>query len=236
MRLRGFGEAIRLMLDPGSLMLFILASILLSVFSNTVFSLAVEMLGTSPNKLWYIFWGSLAIFVLIAIVLRQRLNSKRLRPAVVVPEEQQGDPHKGLIVFLADNPNASEKSAIGFHLDKSTLRYCWLVVSPETAEKAEQLKGWIKQHPNGRQVIVQPIQLENAFQAHSSYTAVTEALSWAGPIKDDVIVDITAGTKFMTAGAVLACRDNSIPMQYVRIPYAGRPDIRAEPKIMKVEL
>jgi hypothetical protein len=201
------------MLDPASLVLFILASVLLSVFSNSVFALAVELLDTRPGKLWYVFWGALAIFTLTALVLRHRLNSKRLRPSVAVPEEQQGDPHKGLIVFLADNPTASEKSAIGFHLDKGTLRFCWLVVSPETAEKGEQLKSWIKRHPNGGPVIVQPIPLENAFQADASYRAVMEALSWTGPIKDDVIVDITAGTKFMTSGAVLACRDNSIPMQ-----------------------
>jgi hypothetical protein len=52
-----------------------------------------------------------------------------------------------------------------------------------------------------------------------------------------IIVDITGGTKPMTAGAVLACRNQGLPMQYMQTHFInGRPDPSAQPQAIKVEL
>ncbi len=80
--------------------------------------------------------------------------------------------------------------------------------------KAAQLPDQVRQDANDAvQITIVP--LDSAFALPAAYRAVLRAFDQAGDVLDQVIVDITGSTKRMSAGAVLACREGGVPMQYV---------------------
>jgi hypothetical protein len=145
--------------------------------------------------------------------------------------------YAGLILFVSQRVDAAEYAAISYHLDQHTLRQLWLIVSQESREKALDLIRWLRTQPGGAAVQITQLPLSDAFDLASAYAALLGALDLAGTDLDQVIVDITSGTKHMSAGAVLVCREYGVPMQYVRRPYEHGVLVSDAPaRLMKVRL
>jgi hypothetical protein len=232
---RSLNELFKVFFDPQLPILFIVGSIMLAVLGNAVYDLLLNWLGAEPRALGYIAIGSLLI--LGAIVFTAWILIKlRLRQAEIpeVPVEDPADPHSGLILFVSAGERKAEQASIEFHRQHGALRHCWMIVSPETQQKAGELASQLRQ--TGVEVELMP--LPDAFHARKAYEVVKTAVAHA---KDTlghlgVIVDITGGTKPMTAGAVLVCRESNTPMQYMRSHYTnGELVLDAQPRAMKVE-
>lgn len=132
--------------------------------------------------------------------------------------------------------NTSEEHAIAYHREHGAPRHCWMVVSPDARPKAEQLGDELRR----QHVQFYPIALEDENQVGLAYQAVRAALLQAQAILGEqaVMVDITGGTKPMTAGAVLACLARGASMEYI-VPIRhpdGTLDLKARPVPMKVSL
>ncbi|MBA3944417.1 MAG: hypothetical protein H0X37_07620 [Herpetosiphonaceae bacterium] len=240
MRPRTVADVVRTIFDPGATALFIFGSIILSVLGNGVYDLARDRLGTAPSTTWKIVLGSLVIFVFTVFLLLLWWRTRKLPQQVLVSDERRSEPQPGLIVLVGpgDIDKTPEQPAILSHVEEVMLRYCWLIASPEAVKngKTDQLERLVR--TNSAEPYTIPIQ--DGYQARMAYKAVEEALDQARRLLGDLplVVDITGGTKPMTAGAVLACRDYQVPVEYMLGKYnnVGVRDPRIGSQAVKVDL
>lgn len=224
-------ELFAIFFDPRVPVTFIIGSIVLAILGNAAYALLVLITGEQPQALVAIVIASLLIFVFIIFGSWAWLRRQPQR-TVTMSEKQRAQPCAGLVLCVSDPQHA--RAAITFHYSSGILRACWLITSPESQTRANELAEWAR--GLGLRVTVLPV--DDAFASHQSYLAVKDALHQAQRANDSlpVIVDITGGPKPMTAGAVLACFEYNTPMQYMRTLYEnGHPVISAEPQAMKVE-
>lgn len=200
--------------EPGDApYLFILGSTFLAVLGNGVYELLQDGLGDRPRTRIVIVLGALLIVGIVTLVFVARLRRQAATTLSFVPTEQRADPCPGLVLLLSPGPGTSEEVAIRHHLQRNTLRQCWLIVSEQAQTKAAQLQFDL----NEQNVHAHIVALADETQARLSYAAVKGALEVAQTALpgQPVIVDITGGTKPMTAGAVLACLDTGAPLEYI---------------------
>jgi hypothetical protein len=234
-------DALVRLFDPrgGGPVLFISGWVILALLGNGIYSLVLHVFGQS---LWtYVAIIVIALLIFVFVIQPRFWNLLRRRqpdPITIVPPEQRAEPHVGLILSVGPSPRAADREIIAWHLQHQTLRHCWMIVDPdvEKSQKVRDLQYWLVEQN------VQPhiLRVQDASQADLSYKAVKAGVDEARRLIGDqpLIVDITGGLKPMTAGTVLACLDNGIPMQYLaakRDPTTGDPD-RVVSLPMKVEL
>lgn len=229
--------------NPGVPLLFLLGTVVLAVFGNAVYDLLVALISPAWDlgailRLAALSAGSLAALAAVVGALWLWYNARRRPPPVpIAPAQALERAYAGLVVFVSENPQASERAAIGHHLRGGELRQLWLIVSREAQGKAQGLITWLRAEAGGATVQLTQLALADAFEVSAAYEAVVNALETAEGLVDQLIVDITAGTKQMSAGAVLACREYGVPMQYVRAAYAeGKVVAEAPAQLMKVRL
>jgi hypothetical protein len=238
MKRRRAGDIFGMLLEPRVPVLFLLGSLVLAVLGNAVYDLILAFTGDGVIALFWVSFGSLGLLLAIFGGLWLFFNARRPRAQVEVqPGRLLSDGYAGLILFVSERADAAEEAAITHHLSQKTLRHIWFIVSPEARENATRIAKWLDEQPNGDQVRVTELPIDDAFEVSIAYQAVQNALQLAETLIDQVIVDMTTGTKFMSVGAVLACRDYGVPMEYVRVPYRdGKPETDAPWKIVKVTL
>lgn len=204
--------------DPRAPLLFLVGSLALAVLSNAVYELLRAAVGDSPGALAAI--TTLAALVFVGVVYAfQRIGEAvarhRLAGQSLVAPEQRAEAHAGLVLPVGLNPDGPEAAILAYHARGERLRHCWLIVSPEVerSSKLGDLRQWLNEH----NVEDHLLRVRDANQADESYAAVragiaaARATGGAAPL----IVDITSGVKAMTAGMVLACRDEAVPIQYL---------------------
>lgn len=236
-RRQGLSELFALFFDPRVPVLFLLGSIVLAILGNGIYDLILAFVGETPQTLGYLAVGALLIFIGIVLGFWALLRARSRRISLALPPEQQAEPHAGLILPVGLNPQGAEREIIRWHLRDCVLRHCWMIVSPEVeqSQKFNDLRFWLME----QNVEPHVLRLSDPNQAHQSYAVVKSGLQAARQLLADapVIVDITGGLKPMTAGAVLACRDEGVPLQYLvsARDMAGNPD-PAQSLVMKVNL
>jgi hypothetical protein len=206
--------------DPDAPIPFLFGSLVLALVGNGVYDLLTDWLGDRPQTRLTIIIISvlLTLGVAVGISLWIRWIIRRV-PQIVLPLEEKADPHPGLIMLVSPNPQAADRDTITHHLGAQTLRSCWLIVSPQVKEsgKASDLISWL----NERNVRAYELAIGDANQARMTYDAITQGIQEAQRAFGSpraIIVDITGGNKPMTAGAVLACRDAGVAMEYMVTP------------------
>ncbi len=224
--------------DPSVPLMFLLGTVVFAILGNAVYDLIIAAVGSGLLPLGLLALGTLGLLGAITAGLWVWFKTTRERVQVDVgPGRELERGYPSLVVFVSERREGAERPAILRHLEAGTLRKLWLIVSRETGDNAAELERWLRGQPGGDKVEVARLPLDDAFEAASAYRAVQVALDLAGGLLDQTIVDITSGTKFMGIGAVLACRDYGVPMEYVRVPFDnGQPRTDVEPKIMKVQL
>ncbi|WP_298821631.1 hypothetical protein [Chloroflexus sp.] len=236
---RSWSEIFATINDPGVPALFLIATMLFAILGNSLYDLLVVVTQAFFGGETALLYATISIFfaaLLFAITLilwiwfnvRQRKRSRLADPIKL------SQAYPGLILFVSANPRGAEPAAIQHHLQNGTLRRLWLIASPEAEKKAVQLRDQLQQKA-GRALQITILPIESAYDIPTGYRAVVQAFEQAATMIDQVIVDITGGTKHMSAGAVLACREYGVPMQYVLGEMKdGRVDERSESELMKV--
>ena len=131
------------------------------------------------------------------------------------------DPAPGLIVLVSPQ-RATERledlasyQALAFH--QRRLSHCWLIATNGPGGSLATAQA-LAQHFGAYGINSTIWQVLDATHADETFALVEQIYSAevpeAGLAEQDVIADITGGTKPMTAGMVLACGDRR-PMQYM---------------------
>lgn len=237
MRPQSLNDLFALFFDPRVPVLFVVGSIVLAIVGNGTYDLLLRWLGDTPQTIVAVIVGAILILVFVLLGFQALLRARHRALGTQLSQDEIANPHAGLVLFVSagELEQGSEKHAIDHHLQENQLRHCWLIETPESAQKSLLLKGYLED----RNVRTHPIPIQHGYQARLAYDAIRQALQEAQQIAEalPVIVDITAGARPVAAGAVLACRDQQVPMEYVLGTYInGKLDKRVPPKIMKVEL
>lgn len=239
--MRPLRELFPLFFDPRAPLLFLVGSLALSILGTAVYELLAQAFGVAPQTLVAILVGATAIFVFVAWSVQRLVGALQRRGGAgdtLVSEEQRAEPHAALILPVGLNREGPERNLISFHLRAGTLRHCWLIVSPEVAvsSKLADLRQWLLE----RNVETHLLQVSDANQADQSYTAVRDGIRAARNTRgaEPLLVDITSGVKAMTAGMVLACRDEGVALQYLPSVRddAGNPRVGQVTQPMKVQV
>lgn len=232
-------DLLQLLFDPRFPILFVVGSIVLALLGNAAYDLIVAVLGANlPTYLSIIVVAGL-IFVLLSRWFQDLVQAvtRRSPPTVQLSDEERSHPQPALVVLVGLGPQerGPEWPVISWHLQSGTLRYCWLVVSPEGRAYANDLQFQLIE----QNVRAEVVELTGANQTESAYREVSQSIQTArARVGDGVVVDITGGTKPMSAGATLACLDQGAVMEYlVTVRRAGgEPDPAAQPQPMRISL
>ncbi|MCU0490907.1 MAG: hypothetical protein MUD01_04945 [Chloroflexaceae bacterium] len=222
--------------DPKLPLLFIVGSVALAVLGNAVYDLLTDVVGAQPQTLLSVSVVAVLIFFLAVLAFQRIVARSRPRQSPAIPAEQQAAPHAALILPVGLNESGPERAIINWHLQQRRLRHCWLLASPKV--QADPKFGDLKQWLLEENVEAHVVSIADEYQSQMSYQAVMQALDEAQTKLDSRpwIVDITSGTKAMTAGMVLACRDTNTALQYLASTRNARGEPTDESVVMTVAL
>jgi len=220
--------------------LFLVGSMALGVMGSALFGLLTRWRGDSTTVLLLLFASAgIGLFV-IAVILSALIEVRRQGTELEPNESAAFEPHRGLVVLVSPGQGRSSQRSIERHLGragKPGVEHCWLLYTAQSKPEADELADRF----GGRGAAFTPVPVRDFASIHSAFHAVESAISQAmaeGLGRDDVIVDVTGGTKMMTAGATLACADRRVAIQYMKGKYdaGGRlvPDV--DPIPIKVVL
>lgn len=212
-----------------SISLFIIGTAALSLALQAAYDFANE-----PGEFKGGYWLALGcLFVAGGILLvsaaRQHYGQGQISMKQSVPPRQQ----MGLIV-LADASGDAPRSAIEYCLP--SLKHCWLLASRDSLAATQALVAQYQdQVPNFYHgelgYLVDPDQIQATYDTVVRIFDV-EAPA-AGLLPQDIVADISGGSKAMSAGVVLACLARDRDMQFLKTPRDvfghEKPGAAAEP-------
>jgi hypothetical protein len=237
MRPQRIRDIFALFFDPRLPLLFVVGSIVLAVLGNAIYSLLTFYTGSEPTALIGIIVSALLIFAAVVAGFRAVVRLLQRAPiSANIPQEDRAEPHVGLMILVSQNPTAAEQAMITFHHQRQTLKHCWLIVSPETHQRVQSLQYELSE----KNITPHLVPISDANQALVVFDSISMALLEAQRTvpSDQLIVDITGGTKIMTTGAVLAALHHKIALQYAVTPRDKDGNIppNAVPTAMRVTL
>lgn len=175
---------------------------------------------------------SLAILIfitLLAIYANSLLQARRKKRAQIIIEDKRNPKQcRGLILLISSALPAKE--AISYHTHKTDqLQYCWLVKTAQMEELAGKLAAEFGK--NNLKII--PRHLNDQYDASSCYDLIKDIFKDEVPRfglqTKDVMVDITGGTKPMSAAAMIAALEVGAPVEHVPTDFTQSPIVPLPP-------
>jgi hypothetical protein len=208
--LRGAGPSLELL---GA---FALGLLMVGILSNLAYDLLV-----APQEVWATTWRPVGLVLLLtgaAYFLYRQDRGRRRTIVVSVDESRRAPPYPGLIWLLG--PQIDHLLfALAHHQQGSGAAHCWLVMQSnyKPVQKAyEQLSSQVSDR--GWQTRLHPVYISQV-DAQSAYEAVRTVFSREAAEEEltpeEVIADITSGTKPLTAGLILAALTVNGALEYV---------------------
>lgn len=190
---------------------YVFGSMALGIFINWIFSLVA---GNTPAGLVL----SLALSA-IAFFFAWRGNQHQLRWSSGNLSER----YEGIITLLS-TPDTI-KTLLEHHRGK--LRHIWIITNFKEAPYSNFFSNDLPKLINNANTRVEhhPIHFDDDHRSNTQETyesvkrAVSEALNQYGLSNNQIVVDITSGTKEMAVGMIMACIENNWNMSYVRSEY-----------------
>ena len=201
----------QLLFTPDMFIPFLIGGIAMGVLSNAIFQLLTNLLGGTSRTLGGIAVGAIG-FLLAATVLLQRLIARKVSLAPIagknVPVARRG------LILLVSNEETCRK-AIEHH--SSLLKWCWLLHSAQSLNKAVSLQKELEQ----AQVWCELVKIQDVYDVLEGQEKVAGIFAELPPgcAGSDVILDFTGMTVMVSVGAVLACRNGSQAIQYTPAVY-----------------
>jgi len=233
MKHKPYIQALQLLFEPKTGLLFLAVALIGSVFCNALCDILTIIfnLGNNLNGCFTILGGTLFIFLLILWIFAQNIKNRARYPFRFT--EDFPEKRKGLILLIS-NYDTSEK-AVMLHLGE--LEKCWLLYSdhPRSIESKDKICELLKYHF----IEPIPIHIKDVFSSKGIRDEVDNILSHLpeGWNENDIISDFTGMTAPASIGMVLACLRNNRPLQYVPGNYDkdGRAVTATEPVEVKLE-
>lgn len=216
-----------------SISLFIIGTAALSLALQAAYDFANE-----PGEFKGGYWLALGcLFVAGGILLvsaahRHYSQGQISMKQSVPPRQQMG------LILLADANSENARSAIEYCLP--SLKHCWLLASRESLAAAQALVAQYQdQVPNFYYgelgYLVDPDQIQATYDTVVRIFDVEAPAAGLPP--QDIVADISGGSKAMSAGVVLACLARDRDMQFLKTPRDGNGRILsgAPPKPVRVD-
>ncbi len=209
-----------------NLVLLLISGLLAPLITNLASSWLEMTIGRTPNRLMQLLAIGVALIVGLWVL---HLVLGKQEPLELVPEEERPPAFPGLIVLVGTgrkdtNPEKlSHNQAVEYHLTceeagGETLRVCWLIATGGVKGSVPVAREVRKRYESRCDKMILHT-LNSAFDVQETYLLVrriyAEEAAEHGLDADQIIADFTGGTKPMTAGMVLACREGRWPMQYM---------------------
>lgn len=216
MRKNPYASGLQILTSPQAIIPFLIGSMALSVIGNSAFQLLTNWLGAGYLGQSIIIFSAALLILIAAIVLSE--IAQRLQPVALRPGKQPPAKRRGLILLVSNNQTPHK--AIEWHSE--TLEYCWFLCSAKSAPIGETLKNQVRNTgKNGEIVLIDDVfdPVECRDKVEKIYSELPEG--WQ---ETDVILDFTGLTTCASVGSVLACLNESRPIQYTPAQYDAKLD------------
>lgn len=218
---RNPNSILRSFFDPGrSILLYIIGTAALTLVLQASYDYVND-----PGSIKGGFWlAMVALCVVVFIIIGMMLVKPR---PIYVNISDDLKPQKQLaLVLLVSSHKAASEDIINYHLP--ILHHCWLIATAESLGVANELqkeyKSKIAHIYVGKEYLVEPFDLHSTFELMDRI--LTEDIKTLDPRPRQVTLDITGGTKVMTAGMVLAGFANQALMEYTQTARDEKGDIK----------
>ena len=209
-----------------NLVLLFISALLVPLITNLASSWLELTIGRTPNRLMQLLAIGVALIVGLWVL---HLALEKREPLELVPEEERPPRFSGLIVLVGTGrkdikpEKLSHNPAIEYHLDceeagGESVRVCWLIATGGVKGSVPVAREVRKRYESRCDKMILHV-LNSAFDVQEAYLLVRriyiEEAVEHGLTPEQIIADFTGGTKPMSAGIVLACREGRWPMQYM---------------------
>jgi hypothetical protein len=116
--------------------------------------------------------------------------------------------YRGLI-FIYSNNDPVLRKAVEYH--SPILDHCWILTTPEMKVGADAARAELA----AAGLVVETVEVDSSHRIRDCYEAVVSVHNTSRVPSQEIIADMTGGTKPMSAGVLLACYDNGYPLQHV---------------------
>jgi hypothetical protein len=209
--LRGAGPS------PELLGAFALGLLVVGLLGNVTYDLL-----TAPADSLTVAWRPAAaavVFTGLAYLLYRQDRRRRRAVRAVVDESRLAPPQAGLIWLFGPGQFEHLLFALGHHRQGGGAIHCWLVMQegvPPVKERFGELSQRLAEE--GVTTRLHPVYVRQP-DVQATYKAVRAVFereaAEEGVASEDVIADITGGTKPMTTGMVLAALTSGGALEYV---------------------
>lgn len=194
------------------------------------FAIGVLVVAVGGNLLYDLLmgatlhWRTVGTTLLASVLMTAgayglyRRGQRRTRVEVAVDESQQAPARRGLIWLFGPN-YAHVLNALAHHQAGGGGEHCWLIMqdTPIIQDAFQRCTAALVEADLSARLY--PVYIRN-LDAQAAYravrTIVRRELEEVGLAPDDVIADITSGTKPLTAGMVLAALTGGVALEYVQ--------------------
>ena len=196
---------------------FFLGLIIIGILSNLAYDLLLTPQDTAQLS-WRPLLASLLLFIIAYALFQQDRHWRLRKMQIEVDESRLAKPHQGLIWLLGPNYTPL-LPVLQHHLKGSGAKICWLIMqedNPAVHNAYIKLNEWVKEEAWKTRVLpvyISDIDAKSTYRA--AYTIFTRESAEEGISADQVIADITGGTKPMTAGLLLAALSANGDLEYV---------------------
>jgi CRISPR-associated protein (Cas_Cas02710) len=206
----------------------------------------------------------LALSITNIFAYTQRLFGKRLPYSSKVKPIAPNESCKGLIVFMSKTPptraSAAETAILHHWRKKSrTISYCWIICGGQESldcaslmlrerlseqDKSIEFFYGDRPYPNPEDeqqslsLLLANDQIDDPNCIRQLIEAIyIEATEKFNLLENEIFIDYTAGTKSMTAGAILAGADPDRRLQYIRSRYDEQGQlVNGSEEVMEVDI
>lgn len=165
--------------------------------------------------------GGLAIITIVFVVFYHRSREARKNAIGAIADLPNPRRYLG-IIFLFSNERTLRK-AVEYHQPE----FCWLIVTPKMQQPANQaIANLNAEYPDLR---FDTVPIPNLYDTEACYRAVRNIYQYETARLEldpqEIISDITGGTKPMTMGMILACLERDHAIEHIPTEYkiTGEP-------------
>lgn len=176
------------------------------------------LVGLNVN--WSSNW-SVRVLAAILVVVLIGLWIRRVwrKPPLVFKEVERTPAKSALVVFVsASKGKTPAESAIEFQMKLHKLRHCSLLYTADSRSNALDI---LARYPTTTSFHIDALEIKDDRKPGDVYEKVKMAIEESRKYADsseDILVDITGGTKLATFAMALAAQDSSVVMQYIYTP------------------
>jgi hypothetical protein len=212
---------------------FVLGVLGFGILANLFFTIAYDANNLSPDRVLRVVAAIVLFFALayLAALYDLRLARQMRQASPAINEAEIAERHAGLICLLSLQFQPcfiAIKHHCSAQVGGEPLRHCWVLITPEAERQGiyEQLKARVADEARFN-LTLHPIYLANE-TIEVTYREVRDIYALRAVEQQlkpsQIMADLTGGTKTMTAGLVMACRDHGYALEYIRSQFG--PDGR----------